>query len=721
MPLARRRAKAYLIAAAIVISLHSHIARGQATDSAVRCDLAEQECAHMLESFMQRADEQALAAGERFLKANCEEKGSFKLRQAEAIVIDLKRRKKQGSFGKQREATLPRDIGRWSAERKIAYLIDALDEIDLENGGTRGQRMATLIAIDEPAVPALLDAIERDERLTRLVEFKGGRVSSNAYVTTVADLELDAVMAILRVDLTPNAPAGEGLLPGGGLDRKRVPMLLRAYWKTYGKFPFDERMMKIITDPHSRAEATREAAANLAHLDELRVPGHWYGLTMSSLDRQPDPQPLRSPGPVVAKFTNPTAAQAILAAMDRDLKIYDSVLPDPQTLRFLPDPRQQAYLRDWGRRWIEHVYFESLIDLGDQRIAAELVRRLRSAKTIRERRLLASAANQLGTPGPMADFARDVENGTLELPSNDVPNLRANDEPATVELHDIIRDLIRTGTPAADRALFAIAAPQHRYYEIAACRLLVSKPGLFDGANVWFSHPYCLRILRHELENKDPSCEVLGLSRQKLLAETKEGKRPGDPSGARLEWLAHEVLHPSQAVDAIERRYQAAERIQRLVLGWPAYHPGRKEDDLAQATMLLFDRFPSAFRRLTSSELESLGFDREEILFVPDLKPLGRPATEGDVKAGRAIFHLGAKARLADLQLPAVAIPKRPDPAPDKFGRRRRFLILQAEVDDSGNTVYGVVGDGIPRTAKPEEFAAIRPIDKGVPTHDRSK
>jgi hypothetical protein len=712
MPLNRRRARAYLIAAAIVISLRPNATQCQATDPAARRHLADQECAKMLESLMKRADKQALAAGERFLRLSSDEKGDFQRRQAEAVVADLKRRKKRGSFGKKPDAKLPRDIGGWSVERKIAYLIEALDELD-EIGGNPDQRMATLIAIDEPAVPALLDAIETDERLTRLVNFKGGIVSSNGYVGTVADRALDAVLTILRVHITSIAPAGAGLSPRGGFDMKRVAMLLRAYWKTSGKSPFDERMMKIVSDPRARGEAMREAATNLAHLEELRSPSHWYGLATDSVSRQP----LRSPSPAVAKFKNPTAAEAILAAMDRDLKNYDAESPDPPSMRFLADPRQRAYLRDSIRRDIENGYFESLINLGDRRIVAELIRRLRSANTSRERRSLANAANQLGAAGPMAEFARHVKDGKLELPSNDVPNITANDEPATVELHDIVRDLIRTGTTAADRALFAIASPRHRYYEIAACRLLVSRPGWSSGESVWFCHPYCLRILRHELENKEPSCVVVGLSRQKLLSDIKQGKL----SAVDSEWLAKEAQHPQQAVDAIERRYQAAERIQQLVLGWPAYHPTRKEADLAQETILLFDRFPKAFRRLAPPELESLGIGREEILFVPDLKPLGRPATEGDVKAGRAIFHLGTKPRLADLQLPAVAIPKCPESAPDKFGRPRRFIIMQAEVDDSGNTVYGVIGDGAPRRAKPDEFAEVRPIDKRVPTQNRSK
>jgi len=159
-----------------------------------------------------------------------------------------------------------------------------------------------------------------------------------------------------------------------------------------------------------------------------------------------------------------------------------------------------------------------------------------------------------------------------------------------------------------------------------------------------------------------------------------------------------------------QRCYQAEERLIELIFGWTAYEPFRKApDEVVRSFKLLFDRFPNGYRRLTQPELESLNIDPGAILYIPQFVPLTRPATPADVTAGMAVFSLNGKRELAALKLPAVGAPKNSsEPANDKFGRPRRFIIVQAEVDGNGNTIYGVIGDGFPRTAKPEEFISVK-------------
>jgi hypothetical protein len=63
--------------------------------------------------------------------------------------------------------------------------------------------------------------------------------------------------------------------------------------------------------------------------------------------------------------------------------------------------------------------------------------------------------------------------------------------------------------------------------------------------------------------------------------------------------------------------------------------------------------------------------------------------------------------------LPAIGIPRKPIASSrDGYGRQRRAIIVQAEVDATGNTLLGMIEDGIPRTAKPDEFSAIKPFTK---------
>jgi hypothetical protein len=75
------------------------------------------------------------------------------------------------------------------------------------------------------------------------------------------------------------------------------------------------------------------------------------------------------------------------------------------------------------------------------------------------------------------------------------------------------------------------------------------------------------------------------------------------------------------------------------------------------------------------------------------------------VCAGRAIFHLDGKGKLADLKLPAVGTLK----DSDKKESEKRVLIVQAEVGPDGEVVCGVIGKNEIRTARGKELSAVAP------------
>jgi hypothetical protein len=165
---------------------------------------------------------------------------------------------------------------------------------------------------------------------------------------------------------------------------------------------------------------------------------------------------------------------------------------------------------------------------------------------------------------------------------------------------------------------------------------------------------------------------------------------------------------------AFERRCdRAAVMLAQIVYGLPPYHPLMRDAD-SRITELkrVFDSFPNGYHLVTPLEAEFLEVPAYELLFLPDLPPLGRPATEDDVKAGRAVFQLKGKGRLARLQLPAVALLKRREKSPPAGRTDRRLLIIQAEVNADGKTMYGVIGDGAAHTARAEELTDIKPIKK---------
>src|SRR5262245_2238424 len=77
------------------------------------------------DAFLAREDVDALAHGERLLRLYSAEAG--RLKQVSAAVEQLRRRKTAGTLGKVKPAR-PEGFGRWPVRRRIAHLIDALED-----------------------------------------------------------------------------------------------------------------------------------------------------------------------------------------------------------------------------------------------------------------------------------------------------------------------------------------------------------------------------------------------------------------------------------------------------------------------------------------------------------------------------------------------------------------------------------------------------------------
>ena len=158
-----------------------------------------------------------------------------------------------------------------------------------------------------------------------------------------------------------------------------------------------------------------------------------------------------------------------------------------------------------------------------------------------------------------------------------------------------------------------------------------------------------------------------------------------------------------------------------MLLTAPPFHPLLKDaDDRLAALKKMFDAHAGGYRRLNYRESHLLylwPWDRE-IVFIPDIRPLGRPATARDVARGAAVFHLAGKGKLAKIKLPAVASlkggrkpsEKRPNRMPEK--RPIRVLVVQAEIDPQGRKVYGVLQPGGAKRMMGDQLSDIKPIAK---------
>jgi hypothetical protein len=637
----------------------------------------------MVHAYMVRADEEALAHGERLLRLYPEEAKGKDYHQTAQIVADLKRRQKKGTFGKEPSETWPDGFEKWNVKKKSAYLIESLEEVDERQWGQPGdvmlhhdRRVKELIQLGEPAIPELIDVLEKDERLTRSVHFwrDFGR---HRTVLAVRDPALVAIMTILRVSFFATHSTSDSLTARGEEDIKKVVGQIRAYWKEYGALSFDERMMKVLANPQSTFEAKREAAQNLATINQERY------LSPSSSSYVDDPDSKQKPNPAVQKFRNPTAAELILATMDAELKAHDAK----------PPKVRDTYDRDRA----EEIYLTALVGLGDKRIGPEIAKRVAATTTLAKRRQWAQAAHFLGEPKPFQVFAEEFRSGKMEIPANSESGVKyITGSAADRELMVIVNTLINVGSREADRALEALADPKHPFHQAASRQILST--GSIDERS-WFGHPYCLRILGAGMDNRTLTGATFTVNGNSL------GRKSKNSFGSQT--IPDFLADPDQRLDTAEERTcdAAAQKLSELVVGLPNYHALQKyrEESLAELK-ITFDRLSGKFRIATRREKETLGITPWHSTFIPDIRLLNRAATADDVKTGKAIFHLDGKGKLADLSLPAVAIRK----ADEQEKHPPRLLIVQAEVGADGEIIYGVIGRHEIRQISARELTGIK-------------
>ena len=499
-------------------------------------------------------------------------------------------------------------------------------------------------------------------------------------VLEAREAALTAVMTILHIQAFRTHSTGDSFTAHGKQAARQVAARLREYWKQNGGLPYDERLMKVLTNPKSSAAATREAAANLGRL----------GISGSSTLLNPSGATIRmgedqlGPNPAVAKFNNPTAAEAILAALDRDLDAHDAA------------PRDQLY--DYDRRKIEDAYLKPLMALGDKRIAPELARRYKAAGRVRLRREYALAAQQCGDSGPLKEFIDDFQKGRLTIPANDDPNTNEEDQPRNVELRGIIVCLVESRMPEANAALDALADPKNPYHQWVAHQL--HQRGGFDREDPFRRHPFCLTFFRRELDDTRQTGNTF-----RIVGDSVEFKG-GQFSDSRE--IPAELADPSARRGEILASVcdEAAFEIGQITLGVPLAHPLLK--DAAQRRELMkqtLDRFQGRFRATTVKEAVALGIGPWSPLFVPEVVPLGHPATADDVSKGLAIFEQGGRGKAAQVKLPAVATL-----TGNKDRRATTLLLLQAEIGPDGRLIYGAVGRGILRAIPAQELTDIVPL-----------
>ncbi|HZU99093.1 MAG TPA: hypothetical protein VFF73_20470 [Planctomycetota bacterium] len=662
----------------------------------LREELAWQDFAAMVHAYMVRADAEALAEGEHLFAHYPEQAKHYD--QAKTIVAELERRKKKGSFGLTPPERPPEELARKSAEERIAWLVTALEDVDARQWGQPGGvdlggdwRVSALIDEGDCAVPALIDAVEKDERLTRCVHFWRDFARSRT-VLSVREAALTAVMSILRFSVFEPRGTGDNFTASEPERAREVAKKLRAYWEKNRGLKIEERMVAVLMDTSAGQKQCREAAQNLAELNQRRR----IGTTVWGTRTEAGKEGAENPALALAK---PTAAEAILAAMDRDVALGD------------PSWKDDARMSLFNGRKVETHYIQCLVVLGDRRICPELRRRAEKATEMRMRRQWAFACHVLGDPEPMAAFWREFAKGALEVPPIVDPGARGHlhEEPGAVELRECVETAVRLGTHDADDAIRAVTNPDHPYHD--RYKLLVTRPVTTWDTEGLFWHPYYLAFIAPDLEQTEETGTTFRVEGDMIH---EEGVRGSSWSRIDSSTFARAALESH----ATERRCdRAAARLSEVLVGLPRYSVLLKDRDARLAEVKSgCKRFLRRARRATPEEQEVLGVGRpdwEKPAFLPGITSLGRVATEKDVAEGNAIFHLGGEGQLVDLKLPAVARLKRDG------GRTVPVLVVQAEQLASGARHYGVVGADCIQEVSADRLESIEPLPKRPPEKGR--
>lgn len=169
------------------------------------------------------------------------------------------------------------------------------------------------------------------------------------------------------------------------------------------------------------------------------------------------------------------------------------------------------------------------------------------------------------------------------------------------------------------------------------------------------------------------------------------------------------LRNPAARADRAEVRVcdQAATALSSLLFGAAEYHPLLKDADKRLADLkALMDRWAGHWRRLTPAESRALNASPWRSVFVPDIRPLDRPATADDVAALKAVFHLDGQGKVARRDLPATGTYRGPLPQ----WKETPVLIVQAEVRPDGKTLLGVIGIGGVWAVEADEIGDIAPL-----------
>ncbi len=637
----------------------------------MRRNLAWHAFADLVHAYMVRADDEALIAGRRLLDLYPDVADP----QAATLVSEILRRRATHHDDEGIRSAIPAEASSWPVDRQISFLISHLDEVSERQCSQPGgidlgadPIVGQLIAIGDPAVSALIDVIDTDKRLTRSVHFWRDFAPDRTVVST-REAALAAVMSILRLPIFKAASTGDDFTSHGDQTAHETARQLRTYWDKSRALPLAARLRATLLDATQSWQLRRDAATQLGSLGNDAT----ITTTIAAGRSQPNASHILRESALALR--DPTVGEAILQTMDQDLS---------RTQRDQYDDADAAL----------RIYLDAMIGLRDSRIAGMIAARGDLAKSPSSLCLWARAVDALGSHGLMRKLSAEVAKGTLPLTGN------LTSDADLLEL--VVSTLGDAHDPSGHAALMAIQAPAHPYHqECISCMVGI----LFETYSPWFSDSFCIGLLADKLDDT-------GLTNNFCTLQGSQVNLAGQTSG--METLPEGIL-PTDCLPSVQVREcdAVAKLLSSMLRGVPAYHPLLKDRDLRILRLKDFIKMHgSDLQRLAPPVIQALGLEPFNPYYSYYPQVTDHVSTIADVAAHRAIFALGAGARRADLQLPAVAMYLIPGKtikgkAPDT----EKVLVVQAELDSAGKAHYGIIAREGVLEVDDEQLIGIHPID----------
>jgi hypothetical protein len=628
-----------------VIRSAQPVAAGTASDlvTLMRGELSWDAYSRMVNAFVAHDDGLAVLFGRRIIDLYPDHYDLTTKR----VVADIERRQKVPPVEPPAAWTPPDDWATWEVTRKISSLIDGLESALPRNAqgarwsDLRGDaRVRQLALIGDPAIPALIDAIEHDQRLTRVVWFTPG-TPPVVQLVPVKELADAAVVSILRLPSFQVRFSSEDAVTADATAVAALVGRLRAYWKRLGDQPLENRLMATVVDATATTAERQEAAGALVRVGQRLL--------------SPTAEIAAARQANMLAMHDPTVAEAILHLLDVDLA------PSPDT------PGSQGTLNE------RLIY--CLLALNDRRIAPVLAQRAAQQPILRNRCRLAAAAESLGAPDEIAALAHDVIQGRMWLP-HDSQELRLK------ALVTILETLGNAASPLAHHALGVLAANDHPWHKDAVAALFSHEGNYGSGL---FNHTDGIAFVASALWDDSATGTIWGTATDHIWSKVPI-------SGDMQQEFPADVPRARWAGTAIERRSDlTAQALAEVVAGIPDSHPlWRDREDRLDIMRERFRTLGPSLHLLSQSECDALrqphpSEHRSSLKFGFTPQPLSAPATTADVAAGRAVFFLGTGARAANLGLPARATLRLPGKEP------AAVIVLQAEDDAAGKRHLGIL------------------------------